>query len=348
MNQRASSHLPSSASGHRLSAPPYRDDLEFNPYGDYNAVPHAGAAAVAMGGAGAHEIAGAHPHSGNGQAAPYGNSGYVAEPPAVAGVRDREGRGHVLSGSSEPLLASFNNGNGHQGQEFNPYTAAPLPPPPPPRNPLRKSQESQSTSESDGASPPPAVTSNGDDRLDPTLRTRRRASQRSNATDLRDEEDYTRPILGVRVVFPLVVTAYLILCLARFATRRTHPPSQKSRNDNPAVATKIQTLPPGNVTFLLLTIFLLAFFQSFIYYLSIRMDTHSTLLAVSPTALAITISRTYIISRLSCLFPPMFIPFIPTMFIPFPVFIFFVMNFIRYPMFISPLPPPSTLATCAI
>lgn len=189
MNQRASSHLPSSASGHRISAPPYRDDLEFNPYGDYHAVPQTGAA-MAMGGAGAYEAAGAHPH-GNGHATPYGNPGYMAENPAVADVR----RGHVLSGSSEPLLASFNSTR--QGQEFNPYTAAPLPPPPPPKNPLRKSQESQSTSESEGAAAAP-VTSNGDDRLDPTLRTRRRASQRSNATDLRDEEDYTRPILGIR------------------------------------------------------------------------------------------------------------------------------------------------------
>lgn len=91
----------------------------------------------------------------------------------AAAPTPHHGHSHTPSGSHEPLLASF-------------YQNNPQPPVPPPRNPMRlldRNQESSALLE-----PAPDST---DDRLDPNIRTR-------TLIDLRDDEDYSRPVLGIR------------------------------------------------------------------------------------------------------------------------------------------------------
>ncbi|KAG6814056.1 hypothetical protein H0H92_003103 [Tricholoma furcatifolium] len=155
---------------------------------------------------------------------------YVVEPPLISGggltpssfyndpYRDRtasggeQTHGHSASGSFEPLLAAYYR----QGQAASSSALPQNPPTPPPRNPLRLSDADRN--------PPPGVLSKslpevvpvelnaksgissvystesvGDDRLDPNLRQRINVeADRASQRDLRDEEDYSRPVLGVR------------------------------------------------------------------------------------------------------------------------------------------------------
>lgn len=103
------------------------------------------------------------------------------------------------AGSYEPLLASF-----YQAQNTGDNSG---PPSPPPRNPRRlsdtKNQPSpttQNTEGNDAASSVYSSESTGDDRLDPDLRRRLKDDSDSDRADLRDNEDYSRPVLGVRNV----------------------------------------------------------------------------------------------------------------------------------------------------
>lgn len=161
-------------------------------------------------------------------------AGYVpartASPPTLADL-PREGSsgsghtqpGHSASGSHEPLLASD-------------HTPPPLPPAYPTRAPTPPTRSALRLPEKQPIvlAPPPAfdaragdrssavssVYSEGsllDDRLDPGLRPRLRPGAESfTTTDLRDENDYSRPVLGVRLTF-LRVDAELIDLLARSA-----------------------------------------------------------------------------------------------------------------------------------
>lgn len=103
------------------------------------------------------------------------------------------------AGSYEPLLASF-----YQSQNNADSSG---PPSPPPRNPQRlsdiKNQPSPTTQNSevnDATSSLYSSESTGDDRLDPDLRRRLKDDSDSDKADLRDDEDYSRPVLGVRNV----------------------------------------------------------------------------------------------------------------------------------------------------
>jgi len=132
------------------------------------------------------------------------------------GGRDRRisGTGHTSTASYEPLLAyatapspSLENGDDNR------------PPTPPPRNPLRMHHGSQPGSPSgtqtyDFSKAVPDIRPPGhdrvsseysnesadhDDRLNPGLMRRARAgSIGDSANDLRDDEDYSRPVLAVR------------------------------------------------------------------------------------------------------------------------------------------------------
>ncbi|KAG6890427.1 hypothetical protein C0995_008781 [Termitomyces sp. Mi166 len=145
---------------------------------------------------------------------------YVVDtPPAASGTnppffngfhRDRTSSGehthdHSASGSYEPLLASYYRQE--QAASLPVLPSATSPPNPPPRNPLRLSDA--------GRSPPLGVLSKtlpdivpaeakstesiGDDRLDPGLRQRmNEETDSASQRDLKDEEDYSRPVLGVR------------------------------------------------------------------------------------------------------------------------------------------------------
>lgn len=188
MNRRSASGLAvgtasSARSGARTSAymdSPHPDDVDnFNPYQDH----------VASAGA---------------------REGYVSGPPVLPHVTlssspygERNGSGgggdhpinHSASqsaGSYEPLLAAY-------------YRAAP-PPSPPPRNPLRLSDVEKSPplislllnpAEDNRISSGPSQHTS-DDRLDPELHHRMNGqTDRASQRDLRDEEDYSRPVLGV-------------------------------------------------------------------------------------------------------------------------------------------------------
>ncbi|KAH7883556.1 hypothetical protein F5I97DRAFT_1813709 [Phlebopus sp. FC_14] len=160
-----------------------RDDHGFNPYADYPAE---------------------HQVSGNVQ-------GYVpartaspppgAERPGLPGIGvdelspSREGRrssyGHTptySAGSFEPLLANHNQNALERG--------AHAPPTPPPRNPRRLVDasgdplDSTALCDSNGYSTDVST----DNRLDPGMQ-RRTRSDSLGSVDLRDEEDYTRPVL---------------------------------------------------------------------------------------------------------------------------------------------------------
>ncbi|TFK77126.1 hypothetical protein BDN72DRAFT_830297 [Pluteus cervinus] len=95
---------------------------------------------------------------------------------------------HSASGSYEPLLASYYKPNPDQPQ-------ASAPPTPPPRNPRRPSVKN--IKEGSQISSPASQSEHGtsvDERLDPGLRNR----NQSEESDLKDNEDYSRPVLGVR------------------------------------------------------------------------------------------------------------------------------------------------------
>jgi len=200
MNQRSSaigttSSTPSAGRASAYIDPTHPDDQDhFNPYTDYGVPP------------GTRE---GHPPR------------RTSSPPPVAfyngPYRDRTDSGsagdHVVShsashsaGSYEPLLASFHH-SAHPSspvQPNDPSTAQP-----------RHSQKSSDVfdplivlspgPESHPADNHPANTSSryssesvADDRLDPGLRRRLNVeADRASARDLRDEEDYSRPVLGV-------------------------------------------------------------------------------------------------------------------------------------------------------
>lgn len=152
------------------------------------------------------------------------DSNRTTSPPPVAFNNSHNKISHSAShsaGSYEPLLASFR----HAEEPSSPLPG-PTPPTPPPRNPARIS---------DAQPPPPAFSersspnpyqpgstpltprsaassmysseSTGDDRLDPGLRHRLKdETQTAFAGDLRDDEDYSRPVLGVRT-FTFAVTS---------------------------------------------------------------------------------------------------------------------------------------------
>lgn len=151
-------------------------------------------------------------------------SGYVparssSPPPGifVGAYRDVENspdrivnHNHTASGSNEPLLASF-----HRATASSPPLAQDgvNPPTPPPRNPQRIADRTSSDAPRAGPSSPMPRTedrnrsatpsmysfeSSGDDRLDPVLRQRMKDEKQSATTrELRDDEDYSRPVLGV-------------------------------------------------------------------------------------------------------------------------------------------------------
>jgi len=133
--------------------------------------------------------------------------------------RDRRisGTGHTSAGSYEPLLAAY-----ARARATSTSTEAGndnRPPTPPPRSPLRMLRSSQPGSPSGtptlhlNKSSPDVVptdherapsehssdSADHDDRLKPGLMRRTRSgSIGASTTDLRDDEDYSRPVLAVR------------------------------------------------------------------------------------------------------------------------------------------------------
>ncbi|KAG2369343.1 hypothetical protein BDR07DRAFT_650522 [Suillus spraguei] len=118
-------------------------------------------------------------------------------PPSSAGLHDigdssrdrKSSYGHTPTysvASYEPLLAAYTQGSSAERGVSSPPT-------PPPRNPARRAHLDSVTSHpvnnsSDGGT---------DDRLDPEIR-RRTRSNSLGSDDLKDEEDYSRPVLTVR------------------------------------------------------------------------------------------------------------------------------------------------------
>lgn len=100
---------------------------------------------------------------------------------------------HPSAGSYEPLLAGMADG------PTSPEIGGAMPPPtPPPKNPARAGAQgpirgdAESGYESDGGDAAP------DDRLDPGLGVRLRGGK-TKSQELRDDMDYSRPVLGVRL-----------------------------------------------------------------------------------------------------------------------------------------------------
>lgn len=121
-------------------------------------------------------------------------------PPSSAGLNDigdssrdrKSSYGHTPTysvASYEPLLAAYTQGSSAE-------RGASSPPTPPPRNPARRAHL-------DSVASRPANNSldgGADDRLDPEIR-RRTRSNSLGSDDLKDEEDYSRPVLTVRTLF---------------------------------------------------------------------------------------------------------------------------------------------------
>jgi hypothetical protein len=188
-----SSSFPSA--GGRTSG--YQDDAEvYNPYVDYDA--------------------GAGPKDAHGLSRPY-------TPPSTAFAEHyrnlsspEHATGHSAShsgGSYEPLLASFK-----QPSPASPASSAAYvqPPTPPPRNPKRLTDSRPTTATS---APAPEIrrhssassiysseSTSGDERLDPDLRN----------SDIRDDQDYSRRVLGVRSLSFTVILYSMRHC--RFET----------------------------------------------------------------------------------------------------------------------------------
>lgn len=99
----------------------------------------------------------------------------------VASADTPRGHNHSHSaGSYEPLLASF-----YQNEALSQS-----PPTPPPRNPKRLTDRTQQSS-AHTLVQQPSSSEGTDDRLDPNIR------ERQAGSELHDEEDYSRPVLGV-------------------------------------------------------------------------------------------------------------------------------------------------------
>lgn len=118
-------------------------------------------------------------------------------PPSSTGLHDigdssrdrKSSYGHTPTysvASYEPLLAAYAQGSSAERGVSSPPT-------PPPRNPARRAHL-------DSVASRPAINSSdggADDRLDPEIR-RRTRSDSLGSDDLKDEEDYSRPVLTVR------------------------------------------------------------------------------------------------------------------------------------------------------
>ncbi|KAG6842233.1 hypothetical protein C0991_000203 [Blastosporella zonata] len=199
MHHRTSSGLISTTpSGARTSAymdSPHPDDPDaFNPYRDY-------------------VVEGPTTSGSNPPPSAFHNGSYRDRTPSGG----EHAHGHSASGSYEPLLASYyRQAQASSSPALVPGPSPPSPPSPPPRNPLRLSDAGR-------RSPPLSVLAKilpevspkepktnvddssvyaesvADDRLDPGLRQRMNVeTDRASQRDLRDEEDYSRPVLGVR------------------------------------------------------------------------------------------------------------------------------------------------------
>lgn len=128
---------------------------------------------------------GFNPYTEHGVAGP-SHSGFVAAGPANGSDQRISHSASHSAGSYEPLLASY-----YQSQ--NDAQRAPTPPP---RNPQRAADRNPAADPAfldnrDSAAPSYSSKSTADDRLDPELR------KHSVLGDLRDDEDYSRPVLGV-------------------------------------------------------------------------------------------------------------------------------------------------------
>jgi hypothetical protein len=141
----------------------------------------------------------------------YMAAGTASPPNSNTEIFGRQRRfGHATSesqASNEPLLPLRERVPSNSPPAYFatlPTTPSP-PPPPPPRNPLRlidsRNSLSPSMQEKLGTRPSSHNSGGADDRLDPGLR------QLGNE-DLRDEEDYSRPVLAVGV--PCFLLAHLI------------------------------------------------------------------------------------------------------------------------------------------
>ncbi len=97
------------------------------------------------------------------------------------------------AGSYEPLLASYYNAQNETSRG----------PTPPLRNPQRNADKSPVLAQSglpgerSSAASSYSTQDTGDDRLDPDLRRRMKDDNDAEKGDLRDDEDYSRPVLGV-------------------------------------------------------------------------------------------------------------------------------------------------------
>lgn len=124
----------------------------------------------------------------------------AATPPTAQPVRHSPGNAWNAGGSREPLLAAY-------------YTQL-SPPPPPPQNPNRMSERARAVASSssghlhDDVAPVTEASSlysseSNNGRLDPTLKQRLKDSPDTapDERELRDDVDYSRPVLGVRVFF---------------------------------------------------------------------------------------------------------------------------------------------------
>ncbi|KAG6857535.1 hypothetical protein H0H87_000134 [Tephrocybe sp. NHM501043] len=202
MHHRTSSGLASTTpSGARTSAymdSPHPDDPDaFNPYRDY-------------------VVEGPAASGGNLPPSAFYNGPYRDRTPSSG----EHAHNHSASGSYEPLLAAYYR----QGQTVSSPALAtgaspPSPPSPPPRNPLRLSDAGRRSpplsvlakilpdavkGETKPRGEDPSVYSAEgvvDDRLDPGSRKRMNVeTDRASQRDPRDEEDYSRPVLGVSKV----------------------------------------------------------------------------------------------------------------------------------------------------
>jgi len=105
--------------------------------------------------------------------------------------------------SSEPLLSARHRTASYSPPSYSALLPSAVPPSPPPRNPLRLTDNPHRLHATPGLdrenSGGPSSEEAGDDRLDPGLRNRLRSGTSGSAVsrELRDEEDYSRPVLGV-------------------------------------------------------------------------------------------------------------------------------------------------------
>ncbi|KAG2159834.1 uncharacterized protein EDB93DRAFT_19685 [Suillus bovinus] len=175
------SGLPTSTSGQPVSGGPFDDDnVAFNPYAGY----------IVEGpptSEGYIQARSASPPPGTERQGPPSSLGLHE---ISDSSRDRKSSyGHTPTysvASYEPLLAAYTQGSSAERGVSSPPT-------PPPRNPARRAHLDSVASRpvnnlSDGGA---------DDRLDPEIR-RRTRSDSLGSDDLKDEEDYSRPMLTVR------------------------------------------------------------------------------------------------------------------------------------------------------